>query len=297
MSTPLQDVLQLSQRAATHAAVDVEVRGDEGEWPAAARLSLHGPCCQQRRTLPARIPLERHADGVWRARIVDPCYWSPGFPAHYRLQLEDAAGAPVGPTASVALRRLEAHGPHLWLDGRRWVFRAAEHVRVDVEDVDKWSEQLLGLVVDTLAADIADEASRCGVPLAVRVPDEGWQSSLRQAVWHPAVQMAVVPAVWKGDVGELRARAADLLLVADLTGAPPSLVPAWADALLCPADANLLEAANRQPPRPRALLAYATDSALGDEATPWNAQRYRQACERLQRDLAPRFDLSGYIVG
>jgi hypothetical protein len=227
---------------------------------------------------------------------VDPCYWSPVFPAHYRLQLEDAAGRLVGPTATVGLRRLEAHGPHLWLDGRRWVFRAAEHVRVDVGDMDTWSEQLLGLVVDTLAADMANEASGAGVPLAVRVPDQSWQSRLRQAVWHPAVQMAVVPSDWKGDVGQLRSLAPGLLLVADLTGGAVSLAPEWADALLCPADANLLETAGRQPPR-RPLMAYAADWASGDDASPLSALQCRRACDRLQRDLAPRFDLSGYIVG
>jgi hypothetical protein len=295
MSHDDSDRLQWYQGPRSATQVEVYVRGHGANVPSTARLSLKlkGPFCQRTRTLPAGFLLAQVSPELWKATVVDPCYWTPAIPALYRLQIEDATGRAVRQVGELALRRLQTRGADLWMDGRRWVFRAANSTDYSDDLVAGCSELHMGLMLDRLTDPVAAVASRSGTPLAVRLSDDHWQADLARAAACPATHLAVLSSGWSGDRDMLRAVAADLLFVVDTRDDAHVVIPAWADAVLCSEDRRVLESVCGQRPA-RPVIAYRFSAAQSSERT---VSGLRRACEQLQRDLAPEFDLSGYIVG
>jgi hypothetical protein len=290
-------VLQLIHGPGTDSEVELTVvwRG-ESSVPADLQLDIRGPYSQLGRTLTARFPLSAAGQGRWRTRIIDPLYWTPDQPAQYRLAV--TTSEPEIPAQIVfGLRRLEAAKNSLWLDRRRWVFRAAWGGAMPTADLQAFHATPLGLLVDSTGpnaagmagASIFSAASEQGVPLMVRLSCSDWRHELSRIVVFPACLLLALPAETDTNRAELTELAPNVLKVAEFVEGGAPQVPDWCHAMLAPAAPQLLQSL-RAASGNRPLMAWKRSAPLA------SAAEARRAAELLQQQLAPEFDLSGYVV-
>ena len=286
--------IQFFHSAGTSTSVDVFLRWHDADALTAGEWRLYGPLCRRTQMLPASFVLETIEPGLWKTTLVDPCYWSPAMPARYRLQRVDRVTRRVDSLREFGLRRLEARRGDLWMDGRRWVLRAVESAAVSVDHAEDLADQQLGVVVGRPAEELLVAAAELGIPLMLRVTDDAWLSPVRRAAEFTAVQLVTLPASWNVDKQQLLAAAPNLLFVAEVTDLSSAIGLDWADALMCRADLSTLNAMRQAFPQ-KPILA-CCGNLMGPPDGPPDVRQWRVACERLQRELAPVHDLSGYIV-
>jgi hypothetical protein len=259
--------------------------------------SLAGPECRYARTLPssyALSPLATSAGLLAELVLPDPCFWTPEMPLLYRLdmQLRSTAGETHAFSRLVGIRRWSVDRTALWLDGRRTVLRgvyAGPHDLTEKQLVEAHAEQLT-LIAHQPDAAFCEAASRIGVALVTDLRGLGQPAAVtrelvRASHW-PAVLMALVEV---SQVAGDQPLPAGLMMVHPLDTSNGEMAP-WSDGVLVATDA------------PHALpdwLAEVDKPVLALRRGPPDMclATVRQACDRLQADLAPRFDLAGYFVG
>jgi hypothetical protein len=254
------------------------------------------------RTLPHRYPLRRREDGVLEALIVDPCCWSPALPACYQLYAREAGGDGDGREYRrvVGFRRMQPFRQSLRLEGTRWVLRGVHRRLADPAELSGWHALSTVLVTGQPNEELCDRADREGVMVVAREECSGRRTTgsateqrvarLQQLADHPSLAMVLVedPAAALGP--ELRRGTPHLLVAAIYDPTRDQPPPEWAHVLVCEAD-RLVEASPEQASRisipmiARRMLSKEPDLPVA-----------RAACDRLQRELAPRYDLAGYIV-
>src|SRR5438552_9828096 len=142
MSFPAQ--LELFYGATDPAAAHVYVRCSGIPAPS-SQLTLagtvRGPFSQLARTLPATVPLADQGPGdslLARPILPDPCFWTPGAPYLYTVQIEIRDGRRVVAEAerTVGIRPLGIAGRRFKLAGKGWLPRAIHREIVDEEDAN-----------------------------------------------------------------------------------------------------------------------------------------------------------------
>ncbi|MFM7108254.1 MAG: hypothetical protein ACKOZU_06590 [Planctomycetaceae bacterium] len=275
--------------------------------------TLVGPRRGRDTTLPVTARIQpTGAAGIARAILTEPAYWTPDLPNLYRLEAMVGSGdSPPRPIDRlVGLRRLGVRGRSFWLDGRRWVPRAARVEAVAGIDACK-PAALSALVADPDEATLA-RADEIGVAILALVtgtpPDDPASVATRIAAWsaHPSAAVAILPqefpaATVAAVAHAARASRGTLVLAATLAGSvpPPATIPPGIDALVVALDAS----------------ATPHDGWRNDIGVPLVAWRRAEAppgagrapCDALQAGLAtwattgkhdalPR-DWAGYVVG
>jgi hypothetical protein len=290
-------VFQIAYGQVTDTLAEILLRWLAPAPPPAWRLTAKGPYCALARTLPSRFTFAQVGATVWRAEIVDPCFWSPDMPARYRLEISGADVEPADTWREFGIRHFGVAKDHFRLNRRRWVFRAASAARLlaatSLESlVPEAHAVCLGLVIEPGDQRLAEACSRAGVMLAQRLPADDWNAALIQASIWPAVAMVILPGQVAAERAELRAAAPNQVVLADLSGGLAEntpMMPDWCDGFLAGDDPQQL-ARLRATGDQRPMLAV---TATG---RPIEVSAARRACEQLQQRLAPQFDLSGYIV-
>ncbi|MFM7185472.1 MAG: hypothetical protein ACKO4Z_11980 [Planctomycetota bacterium] len=280
--------------------------------PHGARLEglLIGPYRRQDLTLPMEARLEPMTDlpgrgVVSRVVLTEPAFWSPESPNLYRaaIRLEAAGMSPTTVDTGVGLRRLGVRGRSFWLDGRRWVPRAAAlRGGADVA----WAAET-GIVATAPGDDLLSRADELGVAVVTLVESSELTGPRLAALSrHPAALMVIVvdggrPDSLGGVAGEIRrAKGTMQIGIAVDAGLPVPAVPEGFDfmAVRLAADRLPHESWRRLPECP--LVAWRHALALEPPSA-------RAACTTLQRDLAawaaaadgahPVWDWAGYLVG
>lgn len=276
-----------------------------GRAPSRRRLvgRLTGPRCVHSRMLPADYQLLDQGPGptrLARAALPDPCYWSADLPALYDVVVELQCDGRVERRwrRSVGFRRLGARGRHLLLEGIRWVLRGVNRSSAPADPLDDWRRHSAVALVDPaetpLDDRLLDDASNSGLPLVVRLhgPAANRPEEFRRLARHAAV----IGLLWEpSETGtaadepfDPRSAAPGLLLLQRYTSLDRPPEP-WADVLATPAEA-LQERAAEFVAIGRPIV------ALRPLDRPVDLRTARDACDRLQRDLAPHGDFSGYVV-
>jgi hypothetical protein len=256
---------------------------------------LEGPYCTIARTLTAQFPLRTGVDSTGQAiataRVTDPCFWTPALPFLYRLTLtltSQAGKWTIEPM--VGLRRWECDGQNFRLERKRVVLRGATSPSNADATLDDARAQEVTLLVVEPTDELCQEASRRGVGLIADLRNLGnaAPARLRMLAWHPAVLAALVddcdsasdelpPMVATGCVVDVDSAAATLnarpwgrLIAVELNASqrPPNWLATYG----------------------RPVIAIRRGVAYAD------FHQARAACDRLQADLAPEFDLAGYFV-
>jgi hypothetical protein len=267
-----------------------------------------GPDCRFAKTLPATIPFVNRGPGaggvLLEATIPDPCFWTPELPFLYRvtIQIRGETGE-FNIQRCLGIRRSGAIGRSLYLDGKRWVARGVCRDQAHRSDLFAARQSSAALLLPAGDEALCLEASRLGVPLFVHVAaslrDAQTESrrdsstclaaEIRRLGQWPAVFVIVLdPALPIGK--ELRAAARNTLFAARFDGAAVNFaLPDWAQLAVC--DCDVL--------KPIATTANDRDIpivAVRRLPTPIGIADSREACDRLQFDLATSGDFAGYFV-
>ncbi len=252
---------------------------------------IHGPECFSARTLPHSVPfLPFQPPRLWRAQVTDPCFWSPDHPMRYRIRVEPGNGDPPILVTDFGMRHFGSDRGQLWFNGQRWVLRAAHWPdTLDNLNLAAWQEGRLAMVVRDPTAELCQQASQAGVMLIVWVDADCAVTQLGSLTGWAAVAVALLDRTPPQTLAALRQLAPNLLFGYELSETHLGSVIEGSDLLLCRADESLLRAAQRLQPT-RSICGWRPAGRLR------TVPEARAACDRLQRDLAPRFDLNGYLV-
>jgi hypothetical protein len=188
------------------------------------------------------------------------------------------------------LRRWGAQRGNLRLDGKRIVLRGAAVGRVAPQDLLLAQQHDAALLLSHPSDDLCDEASGLGVPLILdlRRNQSDLATTLRRLAWQPAA----------------------LVLLID-EALPPYFIPTNSVFI---ARAISADAADPFPGGGISAHALVIELRTGERPPDWVAwspmpvivvrrgspcadlREARAACDRLQAELAPEFNLAGYFV-
>lgn len=258
---------------------------------------VEGPKCRYSHTLPARIPVRfrgvrttaGHSELVGEAIVPDPNMWTPELPFLYRAIVEVRRGDEIVAAyeQDFGIRPLGVRGKRLVLDGKTWVPRAVRReVVVGDAPLELWRETATVMLVDDPDDELCREASEIGVVLFARIFKAGpnLPDTIRKLGRFPAVTAIVVSSsIIVPEIDPTLARNA--LLVQELVAERGVIgYSEWARAFSW--SIGRLDCVGWE--LGPALVQRGTGKRSLVEA--------REACDRLQADLAGKCDPAGYIV-
>lgn len=252
---------------------------------------VRGPLCEGVRTLPTTVPLHDLGPGptlLASGVVPDPAFWNLDQPGYYEVDLELRRGGVRVATDRqwLGFRCLGAVGRDLRWQNKRWVLRGVCTREPDLSQLEEYRLQRLALVVTEPSDELLAAASQSGVLVAAEAREAAAETSLLRWARWPAVGLALLPA---------QEEATGSLLVAPnvLRGQKLS---SGAEVPACGRELLLIAADD-----PRELADYSRRAPLPVVAARrlnerWPVSRLREACDLLQRDLAPWGDFAGYVV-
>lgn len=200
------------------------------------RGHVRGPRSALTRTLPASIPLTDLGPGpsaLARALVPDPCFWEPGRPFLYDVDVEVCHDDRVVGALhqALGLRRLGIQGGQLLWESRPWALLGCHDASVDASSWQAWRAQQMALVVPGPSEDLCRQASDEGVvliaQLAAATHDRLQQEIHRVGKWASVVLIEVqTPPPAMADV---RTRAPNVLWAERVSLPVPPTVSDWAD--------------------------------------------------------------------
>ncbi len=193
--------------------------------------TIRGPFCGSARTLPTTYPLREpddNTDGsLYSARILDPCFWTPSLPAHYRaeMQVRSPDGSVEEFSSQLGIRRFAPFRRSLVLNGRRIVVRGVHRESAATDRLDDWHAHSSCFVADNPSDAVCRQASELGVMTLARLDHAvaDVAAELRRLSEHAAVAIAIVGP----EAAEMAAVAPNMLMAAIHDPASPSPPPAW----------------------------------------------------------------------
>lgn len=255
---------------------------------------LTGPRCKYARTLPATFNIsvcvcEPKVSNLTQRQITDPCYWTPRLPYLYdcEIELKLAAGSALSAKRTVGFRRWETDGRHFLLERKRTVLRG---VVAEQENFDLTSahDAEVTVLIDNPTEEFLQQASEVGVMVVadIRGSTGDLISRLLSFSWQPSVGL-VLPKMDACYVPNSQLLAASL--GADKNTLAGQCREDWVKAIFVELDAT------ERPPGELANLDMPV-IAIRRGVNFANLHEARAACDRLQAELAPEFDLAGYFV-
>lgn len=286
--------VELRELTDSRAVVSLPLAG--GASHVAVSGELYGPRSATARTLAYSTPATLVDGGrVVEFQVTEPCYWAPQSPFLYevRLSLRDNRGEVMEVNRTFGLRRLVAHGRNLRLQGERVVLRGAERERLDATDLQQARAAEMALAVPVALRPDFAAASAQGVLLAVDAGSHrgGLSELFDDLTWSPAVGLLLLDEVQLADHRGTLARLTNLLIAHCISAdaGPETIVADGMDAVVVGLQAD---------ERPPAWLADLAKPVIARRpgGVYANLQTARAACDQLQAELAPQFNLAGYFV-
>ena len=263
-------------------------------------LRLHGvvrgPRSCLTRTLPATTPLSDLGPGpdcLAHAVIPDPCFWGPGQPYLYDIDVELRSGDQVLAAARrvLGLRMFGVAGRKFYLEAKPWTFSGASELSVTTADGESWRRA--GLVRYALAPSTAlcEEMSEQGVLLVAEIPAVNGPS-LAAEVRRLAVCASVGLIVLRDGQevsAPLRSVAPNILFAEYFSSGQQVDPQPWADVAVCESGRN-----EDLPGR----LAGCTLPVIVRRSTaaPVSLEEAGMRCRQLAEDLAKIGDFAGVLA-
>jgi len=259
---------------------------------------LSGPFCCNAHTLSSRYALRPCGDKeqqVLKVVLPDPCFWSPGAPFLYQLEIkvcineepESSHSFPLG------IRPLTIRGHDFFYAERRYVMRIVDVPQAvqKTQDIETALEACheTGAVLLMRRPDeaIFQEATQKGVLLAAQIesthPDQVQSELNKYALW-PAVGMVVLP---RELVLEMPLRPPVSSLIRAVEYRHGESVPPWAQVLIVK-EQCLGEASLQEEKRPQ-IVCCPLDSAASIVAA-------RRVCDDLQQRTVAWQQIAGYLA-
>jgi hypothetical protein len=273
------------------------VRAIDSAAPVGFVGKLEGPTCKFARTLSTSYTVSRPQGGsrsgstLAEVYVADPCYWTPALPFLYHLigNINHADGSTTSLDRMIGFRRLRPERASLRLEGERVVFRGAAEATFGIDGLDEARSAGAMLIVSDLNEDFCQAADRTGVGLIADLRNDAGSigAKLRRLAWRPSVMVVIL------DVEAASAGREAGLLVANTVRATAE--PSPADSRLAP-NLFVVELSPGERPPAWAALSRRPVIAVRRGAAYADLQGARAACDQLQADLAPEFNLAGYFV-
>ena len=291
MNQPPGELIEVVTTEATDAVARLTLRETSQGQIAFFRGDLRGPRCLRARTLASSFSVtgeksEESKSVSSSTMITDPCYWSPAMPFLYdlKLEVEFSDGSTQQCQQSIGLRRLETHGPNLLREGKRVVLRGISVQELSLELLNVALKAELSLLVAHPNPELVGKASELGVSVVVdmRKDNSDLENRLTALGWQAAVE-----GILLGE-GPMP-RDSSALLGQSIKSSQVQPVSTWAPFLFCE-----FKSSEQLP----AWLATTNKPVVAWRAADSHSDLIaaRRACDRLQSDLAPEFDLAGYFV-
>ena len=296
---------RLTFGALTESSARVSFRLDADERFELESGQLRGPFCEHARTLATDFALTANearsaGDISLQAVVSDPCYWSPDLPHLYELAIRGRrAGKTMTERRFIGLRRWAVERESFYLNRRRTVLRGGAMGRPWANRVSEARDAGAALLIPAPSEDDADLADRQGLALVADLRDSHGDAmtEVMRLSWHPSV-VAVL-----ADRDDFRPCDAErwpkhlplaISAYSDDEQAAPAGYPSD-DPFGSLSFAGILAVELGSDSMPRlpsgkAILAIRREGFCEDFAA------VRAACDRLQAELAPEFDLAGYFV-
>lgn len=291
--------IAVSEAVEPHATVCISGSGVD---LAEIEATIYGPKCAYARTLPTTFTPSRRGTGRIEFLIQDPCYWTPALPFLYELALErtdlmDVTGPTTGAGQErqvLGLRRLVSRRSSLYLDGKRFVPRGVRCESLTLEAMEQARRAEVALVVPAPPSPALREANLRGVPIVADLrsgrPDQAaWLGN--DATLFPSVLMTIIDA--RQFEGFEHSGLGEDSLLAIAVGRNNSLSNAALQARR-----SLIAVELQAGERPPAWIADCGRPVIAIRRSETYADFYaaRAACDELQAEFAPEFDLAGYFV-
>jgi hypothetical protein len=257
-----------------------------GEW------ELYGPRCEYGRTLASAFRNRRTSDGSMEFLVTEPCYWSPAMPFLYELRRMGSHDS--GEIHTFGLRQLTAHGRNLRLGGERIVVRGAAVNELDGASARQAHAAECSVALSSIEEIGLSEASRLGafVLLDATRFDGDLGALIERLSWQPAAAIVALSRERLESARKLPGGTSGILLAQRLGSLD------WDDASSMANVAGVIVAALEVGERPPPWMASCGRAivAIRGGATYADFGEARTACDRLQAELAPEFDLAGYFM-
>lgn len=257
--------------------------------------TVTGPKCRYSRTLPATFQVppcvcQADASQMTQAMIPDPCYWTPKLPFLYdcSLDIKYSNGNTEAASQTLGLKRWEIDGDSFFLERKRFVLRGIVATDESEVDMQKAHEAELAVMVPSPSEVFLQEASERGVMVIAdtRNCDDELTRLLLGFSWQPAVAIVVPPP---NASYVPHSQILSTILSASNDAAHNLRASDWAKAAIVE-----LETGQKPPVEMQKLGKPVIAIRRGVEYADLTAAR--AACDRLQAELAPDFDLAGYFV-
>ncbi len=289
------DSLQVFCGASNHNVAQVYC-GLPGQLAAGAVLrgSIRGPDSSLTHTLPATVDVESlgaDPSPLARATVVDPCYWAPGRPYLYHVELELVLDGRVidHVQRTIGLRTTGVIGATMRLSFSPWTLRGVRMSPSLSCEPTGWREMKLAQVWSSITEETCRTTSVEGIPviLSLSCDRSECESALQRLARWPSVVLVVIDCPEPLD-NSLRSAAPNLLLGKRLMAEQSFDVPSWAHLGVC--DTNVAD--NHPQVRDVAfpLILTAASEPFHDLADAVSV------LDQLQQEADPQRRLAGMIV-
>ena len=289
--------ISVEVREATDSSALVTIVCADGASTAALGSELHGPVCAFARTLPSVVAAKAAHDGHGvEFLITEPCYWTPQLPFLYELTLRGngADGKRQNVCRQVGLRRLTPRRASLYWESERIVLRGTHASSLRPEMVSDVRRSEVALVIKNPSLEQCELADGNGVAIVadLRESDLDFDDILRLTI-HPAVAIILIDGhqIYSCDVPRIPKGSPIAVAVYPVDDAAVSaqVPPAWCNVIAVDLESDT---------RPPSWLANCGKPVVAIRSGQAYADFYeaRAACDRLQAELAPEFNLAGYFV-
>jgi hypothetical protein len=292
-----RELISVGLHDATDSSVRISLDCHDAESAVTLGSDLHGPVCAFARTLPSIVVAKIASGGRGIEFLVtEPCYWTPQLPFLYdlRWRTQDAHGTIRELDRSLGLRRLTAHGRDLRQNGERIVLRGACCEHLEPSRLAEARAAETAILTQYPNDELYDAAANMGVFLIADATAYSGDllSLFRELSWQPAVALVLLN---RDQIAEDQTRAVrrmSLLLAQRIRGDDRTVEADIA------AEADVIAVELAEGDRPPAWLARVTKPVIAIRRGRVYAELHeaRVACDRLQAELAPEFNLAGYFV-
>jgi hypothetical protein len=218
--------------------------------------------------------------------VTDPCFWTPRLPFLYDLQVEMSTAAETTPLeqTSLGFKRWYVDGQNWNLDGKRFVLRGAQAALGGTMEQARAAETVLLVPAPDEATLCAADQQGVGLVVDLRTATDCTEPLLERLAWSPSVLAAIVTADQLAHRHTTCGIPLGLAVEGPLADVPTDLEFDFCAALCDP---------NQRPPaglldKPLIVIRRGVDYA--------DLAAARTACDQLQAELAPEFNLAGYVV-
>jgi hypothetical protein len=240
-------------------------------------IEVSGPYSKRGKTLPNYSSIHQIGENLYQATVLDPAIWTPEHPVFYRIKFADNQTPAI-----VGIRKNEVCGKSVFVDGRRHVFRTA--LIKESQLTPSFADLRLSILLQRPDTNTLETATYQGVPVILEAGSESELENIARFSSWPCVFGVILAANCTSAIGAA-ALSANALRLARLESYETSL-PNWAHGAVMSFDSLVSTAIDLSCP----VFAERKTADFVDEA------RIRRSCEQLQCDLAPQYNLAGYIV-